>query len=153
MAQQGGEKTFRAYSNEDAAKYAQNRLGYSDALYQTLLSHHTSSGGKLDTVVDLGCGPGIATFRLAEYFKTVIGLDPSEGMVNMARLQLETSGPSKSGADVSFEVSAAEDIDSSLIPDSSVDVITAATCAHVGSISVFLMLSRRSWGQIPSAIH
>lgn len=50
------EKTFRAYTTSDAQKYAQHRLPYSDALYQSIYKYHTSMGGKLDTVVDLGCG-------------------------------------------------------------------------------------------------
>lgn len=134
MATQDQEKTFRSYSTEDAAKYAQARLHYSNELYQAIISHHTSSGGNLNSVVDIGCGPGIATFQLAKYFKTVIGLDPSEGMINMARSQLQASGPPNPGVDVKFEVSTAEDIDPSLIPDGSVDVITAATCAHVSCL-------------------
>lgn len=130
MGKQSEESTFRAYSNQDAATYAKARLRYSDELYQTIIAHHTSSGGKLDTVVDIGCGPGIATFQLAEYFDKVIGIDPSEGMINTARSQLEAS-EEKGRDNVRFEISTAEDIDPSLIPDGSVDVITAATCAHV----------------------
>lgn len=131
MAKPGEEQTFRAYSDEDAAKYAKARLQYSDELYQAIMSHHTSSGGKLDTVVDIGCGPGIASFQLAKYFKTVIGLDPSEGMINTARSHLAASEAPTNGANIKFEISTAEHIDPGLIPDGSVDVITAATCAHV----------------------
>lgn len=136
MAKPGEEQTFRAYSDQDAATYAQARFLYSDELYQAVLAHHTSSGGKLDTVVDVGCGPGIASFQLARYFKTVIGIDPSEGMINTARSRLAAPGPhTESGANIKFEISTAEDIDAALIPDGSVDVITAATCAHVSSSS------------------
>lgn len=73
---------------------------------------------------------GIATFKLAETFKTIIGLDPSEGMISTARA-LASEKQSSSGPVVSFEVSTAEDISAELIPDGSVDLITAATCAHV----------------------
>lgn len=124
------EKTFRSYSTGDAAQYAQSRMQYSQALYDSILDYHKSGGAKLDTVVDLGCGPGLATFKLAEYFTNVIGLDPSEGMIATARARLE-SEPSTENHSIKFEVSTAEDIDPALIPDASVDLITAATCAHV----------------------
>lgn len=143
------EKTFRSYSAQDAAKYAQARLRYSEALYQSILAYHTSSpsststtatgtdggsGKQLDTVVDIGCGPGIATFKLADYCNNVLGLDPGEAMIDAARAQLaedEAKHGAAKKANIRFEVSTAEDIDATLVPDASVDVITAATCAHV----------------------
>lgn len=126
--QAGPEKTFRSYTSEQGKAYAKHRMTYSQALYQDIISHHTSTGGKRDTVLDLGCGPGTATFALARFFDNAIGLDPSTGMVTTARSLLVTEAPR---SNVKFEVSTAEDIDPSLIPDSSVDLITAATCAHV----------------------
>lgn len=124
------EQTFRSYSTDDAAQYAQHRQQYSEALYQSVLSYHTSGGGKLDTAVDLGCGPGIATFKLAQHFTNVIGLDPSEGMISAAR-SLLASESEQLQSSTKFHVSTSEEIDPALIPDASVDLITAATCAHV----------------------
>lgn len=72
---------------------------------------------------------GIATFKLAETFKTTIGLDPSEGMISAARSLITERAPN--GSVVKFHVSRAEDISTELISDGSVDLITAATCAHV----------------------
>lgn len=77
---------------------------------------------------------GIATFKLAETFKTTIGLDPSEGMISTAR-ELAAENQATGGPVVRFEVSTAEDISPELIPDGSVDLITAATCAHVSFLS------------------
>lgn len=133
MSNHSEEKTFRSYSKKDAAQYAEARWQYSDALYQTVISHHTSTGGKLDTVVDIGCGPGLATFRLVPYFSTVIGLDPSEGMISEARSALDAF-EQPGTTSIRFETSTAEDISSTLIPDGSVDLITAATCAHVSRL-------------------
>lgn len=142
----GDEQTFRSYSKDDAAKYAQHRQQYSDALYDDVLSHHTSTGGALETVLDLGCGPGLATFRLARSFTKTIGLDPSEGMIAVAR-SLAESSPDKAEQAVKFDVSTSEDISPALIPDSSVDLITAATCAHVSSQSArFFFLIFFFWG-------
>lgn len=122
------EKTFRSFTSDQGRHYARHRMTYSKALYQDIISHHTSTGGKCNTVLDLGCGPGTATFALAEFFDQAIGLDPSEGMISTARSLLATEQPK---SNVKFEMSTAEDIDPSLIPDASVDLITAATCAHV----------------------
>lgn len=121
------EKTFRSFTSDQGRHYARHRMTYSKALYQDIISHHTSTGGKCNTVLDLGCGPGTATFALAEFFDQAIGLDPSEGMISTARSLLATEHPK---SNVKFEISTAEDIESSLIPDASVDLITAATCAH-----------------------
>lgn len=88
MSSRGGhqEQTFRSYSDEDAAQYAQARLPYSDELYRAIVAHHVASGGgRLETVVDVGCRPGIATLRLAEYSGTVVGLDASRGVIHAAR--------------------------------------------------------------------
>lgn len=50
------EQTFRSYTPSDAELYAQNRQRYSDGLYQKIFDYHTSTGGELGTVVDVGCG-------------------------------------------------------------------------------------------------
>ncbi|KAJ4424451.1 hypothetical protein N0V82_000973 [Gnomoniopsis sp. IMI 355080] len=79
--------------------------------------------------------PGTATFKLTETFKTTIGLDPSEGMINAARSLMPKKTPN--GPLVKFEVSTAEDISPELIPDGSVDLLTAATCAHWFNFDLF----------------
>ena len=130
------EKTFRSYTKDQGQNYAQHRMKYNQGLYDDIISHHTSTGGKLENALDLGCGPGTATFAISRTFQNTIGLDPSEGMVSAARSFL--SGE-PSIANVRFEVSAAEDINFSLVPDGSVDLITAATCAHVSLIIRYIM--------------
>lgn len=122
------EKTFRSYSLDQGQDYAQHRMKYSQSLYDNIISHHTSTGGKLEIALDIGCGPGTATFTIAQTFNNTIGLDPSEGMVNTAR-SLVNLGQIRNN--VKFEVSTAEDIDPALVPAGSVDLITAATSAHV----------------------
>lgn len=138
----GDEQVFRRFSDEEAANYAQLRNSYSDNLYRLVTSYYTNNtsvpapsttpAGKIKaTVVDVGCGPGIATFQLADYFDKVIGLDPGQAMINTARARLAAEKEKGSAENIRFELSTAEDIDPALIPDESVDVITAATCAHV----------------------
>jgi ubiquinone/menaquinone biosynthesis C-methylase UbiE len=57
-----------------------------------------------DDVLDLGCGTGHLTFRLAELTSgRVVGVDPSEGMIAQARANY--------GRGPRFEVAAAEDLE------------------------------------------
>jgi len=128
------EKTFSAFTKDQGANYAKNRKGYAPALFKTILDHHTSTGGQLDTLLDVGCGPGTAIRALAPHFAHAIGLDPSEGMITAARSLAGTSEP------IRFEISTAEDLGWHLSPpveDSSVDLITAATSAHWFNMSGF----------------
>ncbi|KAI1140321.1 S-adenosyl-L-methionine-dependent methyltransferase [Hypoxylon sp. FL0543] len=124
------ETTFKSYKPEQGAAYAQARVGYNADLYQYIVDHHTSTGGRLDTVLDVGTGPGIAARGLAPHFAHVIGIDASEGMITTAR---SIGGVSSTSEPIRYEVSTAEELGSNLnppIPDSSVDLITAATAAH-----------------------
>ncbi|KAK5655894.1 hypothetical protein OQA88_5433 [Cercophora sp. LCS_1] len=119
------EQTFRSFTPIAASHYAQFRNDYHPTLYNTLLSRHTSTGGKLDTILDVGCGPGIAVRSLAPRFQHAIGLDPSGGMIAGAT---ELGGVSASGGPIHFAVSSAEEL--SGIKDGSVDLLVAATAAH-----------------------
>ncbi|KAI1122262.1 S-adenosyl-L-methionine-dependent methyltransferase [Nemania abortiva] len=122
------EETFRAYTQAQGETYAARRPGYSPELFKIIIAHHTSTGGQLDTVVDIGCGTGQATLDLAPYFANAIGLDPSEGMIGTARASAESAN-----LPIRFEVSAAEALGTDLEPhiaDGSVDLLTAATAAH-----------------------
>ncbi|KAL0935182.1 methyltransferase domain-containing protein [Colletotrichum truncatum] len=124
------EKTFLAYSPEQGVHYAKARRGYHQSLYKTILDHHTSTGGKVDILLDVGCGPGTVAREIGGQFAQVIGLDPAEGMIAAAR---SLGGASSTSEPIRFNVSTAEELGSNLSPpvaDGSVDLITAATAAH-----------------------
>ncbi|KAI5456026.1 S-adenosyl-L-methionine-dependent methyltransferase [Mariannaea sp. PMI_226] len=123
------DQTFSKFTNDQGEHYAKNRPKYHQNLYKTIIDYHTSTGGQLSTLLDIGCGPGIAVRGLAPQFIQAVGLDPSDGMINTARL---LGGESSSGP-IRFDVSTAEELGSRLSPpieDSSIDLITAATAAH-----------------------
>ncbi|TRX96927.1 hypothetical protein FHL15_002233 [Xylaria flabelliformis] len=126
------EQTFRSFTLAAASNYAEFRLDYHPTLYSTLLEKHISSGGKLGTLLDVGCGPGTAARTLGTHFQHVIGLDPSEGMIASATKLCGTTG---SGQPIRFAVSGAEDL--SGIEDGSVDLLIAATAAHWFNLPVF----------------
>jgi trans-aconitate 3-methyltransferase len=131
------EKTYRSYTNEQGEFYAQNRRDYHPSLYETIINHHTSTGGQLNTVLDVGCGPGTAARGLAQQFAHSIGLDPSEGMISTAR---SLGGVSSTSKPIQFDVSTAEDLGRNLSPpilNSSIDLITASTAAHWFDMSRF----------------
>ncbi|RKK67611.1 hypothetical protein BFJ69_g14328 [Fusarium oxysporum] len=105
------EATFWNYTQAQGESYATGRPGYSPELFKIILNHHASSGGRLDTALDVGCGT-----------------DPSEGMITSARETIKSSALS-----IRFEVSAAEALGIDLEPpiaNNSVDLLTAATAAH-----------------------
>ena len=121
------ENTFRSYSQQDGQTYAKSRFSYHDSVYKEVMGYHAANGAELGTLLDIGCGPGVAIRDLAPHFKENIGLDPSPGMISTAK--------SMSGADQSirFEVSSAELLGTDLSPpvqDGSVDIIISSTAAH-----------------------
>ena len=131
------EKTFSAYNKDQGKVYAQIRRKYHPSVYQSILDHHTSIGGQLDTLLDVGCGPGIATQGLAPRFAHAIGLDPSEGMIATAR---SLGGVTASSETIRYEVSTAEELGLDLSPpiqDDSIDLIIAANAAHWFDIERF----------------
>lgn len=130
------EKTFSTYNEAQGENYAKLRPEYHPSLYQTIIDHHTSSGGTFNTLLDVGCGPGTATHALAPNFTQVVGLDPSPGMVATARAH----SANKATANVRFEVSTAEGLGNNISPpieDNSVDMIISANAAHWFDMSRF----------------
>lgn len=123
------EKTFSTYNAAQGKAYSEFRRDYDPKVYQTIMDHHTSTGGQLDTFLDVGCGPGYATRALAPHFARALGLDPAEGMITTAR----SLTPESSESTVQFAISTCEELGSNLTPpvaDGSVDLITAANAAH-----------------------
>ncbi|KAJ5754646.1 hypothetical protein N7533_004189 [Penicillium manginii] len=124
------EKTFTSYGQKQGNDYAQARPDYHPIIYETILHHHRDSGGLLDTIIDIGCGPGNVARRFSPHFNHAIGLDPSEGMIAAA---LSLGGRTSISENIRYEVSTAEDLGRNLqqpIQDASVDLITAANAAH-----------------------
>ncbi|KAK5451402.1 hypothetical protein LTS15_008166 [Exophiala xenobiotica] len=147
--QQQKDPTFRNYSSSSAQNYAKNRPGYPDSVISLILNQHTSTGGALDLLLDVGCGPGTATRSLAPHFQHAVGADPGQSMIETARSIPSTTA---SGEPVTYEVCASDALSSlSALKQYSysysaadgsgsgsekacacdcVDLITAATAAH-----------------------
>lgn len=111
--------------NFNATGYDRFRPSYPDEFYQSLQSYHN---GNHNLLVDVGCGPGTATFQLSEHlqFKRIVGTDLSTTMINKAQDRLSTA--SKNFANVSFRVSPGGEF--SFFDQGSADMVTAAQCVH-----------------------
>ena len=79
------EKTFTAYNNQQGQTYAEIRREYHPNVYETIITQHKSTGGQLDLLMDVGCGPGRITAHLRQLGVDAFGIDLSPGMVEAAR--------------------------------------------------------------------
>ncbi|MFL5645492.1 MAG: class I SAM-dependent methyltransferase [Chloroflexota bacterium] len=73
-----------------AAHYRQGRPPYSSEL-ESVLAHELALDGS-GRLLDVGCGPGSLTLRLAHLFEEAVGLDPDPGMLAEARGAAQTRG-------------------------------------------------------------
>ncbi|GAA5874695.1 hypothetical protein JCM16303_002954 [Sporobolomyces ruberrimus] len=122
-------------STFNATKYAASRPHYPPALYSHVLDYasleSTTTAPRI--LVDVGCGPGLSTFSFAPHFDRVIGIDPSENMVNSARTILEQrEGDGEIEKDrVRFERGRGDKLeDISGLERESVDLVVAGQAAH-----------------------
>jgi len=106
----------------NAEQYQSFRPSYPAELYDTIYEYHEAGGGCWDVCVDLGCGTGQSARTTAARFKTIIGVDPSEAMIESARKTMQEGG--KEG-NVRYEVAPSDKL--AFLEDASVDMITAAT--------------------------
>jgi SAM-dependent methyltransferase len=128
---QTSENPWGKFSERQAKEYAHNRRSYSQKLYDAVLEFHKMTGGGFESLVDVGCGPGVAVRDLGRRFTTAVGLDPSQGMIDTAR----SLGGSAASSPIIFERCAAEQLEPSMlkkagIPGGGVDLIIAANSAH-----------------------
>jgi trans-aconitate 3-methyltransferase len=136
------EKTFTAYTASQGKAYSTARRDYHPTVYSTVLTQHTTTGGQLSTLLDIGCGTGLAIRALSPKFTTSIGLDPSYGMLETARSLSDPSSPNP----IRYELSSSSQLGSNLdppIPDGSVDLIVAANAAHWFDMPAFWTAAAR----------
>ncbi|KEF55812.1 uncharacterized protein A1O9_08563 [Exophiala aquamarina CBS 119918] len=127
--------TFRNYAPVAAANYAALRPLYPEKVINTIIEVHKSTGGQMETLLDVGCGPGTATLSLAPFFQHAFGADPGESMIERAR---QHPPQTANGEETKFVVCAAEDLMSiSDIQVGTVDLITAGTAAHWFQLPTF----------------
>lgn len=116
--------TYRQYSVGQAATYAQHRPSPPPAFVKLILDYHSGTGGQTDVLLDVGCGPGMATRSLSPHFDVAIGSDAGDAMIQVAT---ELGGQTAKGGSIRWVVCPAEEINNIPgIEKGSVDLITAA---------------------------
>ncbi len=103
-----------------AQDYATHRAGFPDSLFERLRAFGVGKPGQY--VLDLGTGTGTLARGFATRGCTVTGIDPSEQMLEQARLMA-----GREGIQVEFRVARAEE--TGLAPMSA-DAATAGQCWH-----------------------
>lgn len=105
------EKTFTGYNTSQASAYLSGRGQDNENLIRVIISTHEKNGGNLDTLLDLGCGPGNSTRPLAKHFDTAIGRDTSEAMIGVAKdIEGRGEGGTRLGKRIDFGVDSAEQV-------------------------------------------
>ncbi|MFB6354505.1 MAG: class I SAM-dependent methyltransferase [Halobacteriales archaeon] len=72
------------------AYYAEHRPGYGEEAIRYLRERFGLDGDS--RVLDLGCGPGTIAIPLAAHVGEVVGMDPSEAMLDQARERASAAG-------------------------------------------------------------
>lgn len=140
--------------------YSNARPNYPLTFYKYLSQYHR---GENKLLVDVGCGPGTATFQLVANmpnFDKIIGTDISEPMIKKAQEKLNTVNKSDKPV-LEFHVSSSDDFN--FLPnDQKCDMVTAAECAHWFDFNKFQTVVANNlnphgtfaiWGYIDSVLY
>ncbi|KAF2475792.1 methyltransferase domain-containing protein [Lindgomyces ingoldianus] len=114
----------KTYSHQS---YAAFRPIYLDSLYNAILSYHKrkiESGAAQSLCVDLGSGHGVVARAMSKHFVKVIGIDPSEGMIALAKSLTKEEGLSN----VTFWQGTSEQL--YFVGNGTVDLVLAGQAAH-----------------------
>ena len=105
---------------QTASDYAKHRAGFPDRFFDRLFKDCIVAKGA--RVLDLGTGTGTVARGLAKRGCLVTALDPSEAMLEQAKVLAH-----EEGADIQFVQAQAEQTH---LPSGSFDAVTAGTCWH-----------------------
>lgn len=118
--------------------YDDSRPNYPERFYCELINYHKQKGDT-QLAVDIGCGSGFVAFKLLEYFKHVIGTDPSSTMISQCQGNIPKLPENKT---IEFIIGSGELQPSTIVPGS-VDLITGAECCHWVDHAIFFSESAR----------
>jgi SAM-dependent methyltransferase len=107
----------------DTNNYNSKRPGYPPSLFKALFAYHQ---GPTALALEVGCGPGTASFPLLQYVDKLVATDPSEVMVHTAIESI----PANQRDRIEFKVAPAESLHELIPNDGCVDLITSAEALH-----------------------
>lgn len=112
--------------NFKSSYYHRFRPSYPDTLVNRILSYHNEmSENELNTLVEVGCGTGIATELFINHFKKCIATDPSFSMLECAKSTLPKD------SNVTFRIAKGEYlVEDGKIDLNSVDMVIGAQSIH-----------------------
>lgn len=120
-----------AAAHYNAGNYFVSRPQYPKELFDYIKekAHATSLG----LCIEIGCGPGEATFELAKIFRRVVAIDPSQAMIVQAKERARELGITN----VEFIVGTEKEINHKI--HGQADTIVCANAAHwIENIDSFL---------------
>lgn len=83
------ERQRRSFENT-AEAYDRYRPRYPAELFEAIRSYADLAPGD-DRILEIGCGPGIATVELAKWGNSLLALEPAPAMADIARTKLASS--------------------------------------------------------------
>lgn len=107
----------------DSKNYDVNRPRYPPSLFQALFEYHH---GPAHRALDVGCGPGTASFPMLDHVDTVLATDPSSVMIQPGIDAISEEMKVR----IEFRVSSAEDLHAVVPEDGSIDVLISAEALH-----------------------
>ncbi len=113
-------RQMAAEFGKTAEDYARHRAGFPESLFDRLESFAIGRDGQ--EVVDVGTGTGTVARNFALRGCRVVGVDPSQEMIDQAR-RLDV----QAGVHVDYRVATAE---ATSLPDGAYDVLSAGQCWH-----------------------
>jgi ubiquinone/menaquinone biosynthesis C-methylase UbiE len=116
-------KAARAHFDRWASAYARSRL--LPSLQRRALTELGATAE--DRVLDVACGAGGLAIEVAPTVKRVVGVDLSEGMLEIARLRLRDADLDRSLVDIEFVRAPSDDLP---FPDESFSAVVCTTALH-----------------------
>lgn len=120
----------------DSDNYNVNRPRYPKSLFDAVFEYHQ---GSTKLALDIGCGPGTASFPLLSYVDKLIATDPSDVMIKPGIQAITEELKDR----IEFKVAPAEDLTKVVPEDGSIDIIISAEALHWVKHDVFFKEAAR----------